>query len=179
MATKVHTDTLTWDMRVLTRLNVPDDTHWQRLHERTELTHELWQLPPLDEGGSELEGDAEEGEDDVGEGEVGDIEVCDCLHPPWYENHVHDQGVTNDGNQGNENVTNGQKDNDRAGHLISGRLRFYLSILSSDLEERLEGETDQVPLSRGVQAKLRARTAEGCSGNSEGLKLNGRLDGFQ
>ena len=72
-------------------------TYRQSLHEGAELTHELRQIPPLNQSCAELEGNTEESEDNVRQGEVGDIEISDGLHPPGDQDHVHHQRVTDDG----------------------------------------------------------------------------------
>ena len=52
------------------------------LHEGAELAHEEGEVPLLEEGGLELEGDAEDGDDAVGQRQVPDVDVDHRPHPP-------------------------------------------------------------------------------------------------
>ena len=54
----------------------------ERLHEGTELTHDLRKVPSLHQSCSELEGNAEDSEDHIRECQVGNVEVGHGLHSP-------------------------------------------------------------------------------------------------
>lgn len=62
----------------------------ERLGEGTELAHKCGQVPALQQGGVELERNAEDGDDDVGRRQVGDVEVGDGVHGRGDGDHADD-----------------------------------------------------------------------------------------
>ena len=85
------------------------DIETERLGEGAKLAHELGQIPPLEECGVELEGDAEDGDDHVGHGQVGDVQVGHALHRAGEGDDEDDQEVAADGQQGDHPVAEEQK----------------------------------------------------------------------
>ena len=58
----------------------------ESLHEGAELTHELREVPALNQSRPELEGDAEQSQHRVRERQGRDVVVGHCLHPPEENN---------------------------------------------------------------------------------------------
>ena len=71
--------------------------HGHVLEEGAERTHDVRQVPPLQQRRLEVERDVEHPDDEVGQCEVRDEEVGDGAHPPAPHDHVDDQRVACEG----------------------------------------------------------------------------------
>ena len=94
---------------------------------------------------------------------------CFCVNIllPRDTNHIHDETVSNEGDQSNEHIADGQQGGHSAGHL-NNQKSWKLSWTwgcNHHLIKRRKGLTDDVKFTRIVQTKLSWWSSKSCPGN--------------